>query len=113
MDVTDVVDVRGLDLLNADSDFGTVRTLFETSAPSALSKGKGAAEGTKDWVESDVDNGADDLRDLAGSADRNGTGGSNGVGGGSGIAAWPPCSTAHSSPRVSTARGLMRAGMKT
>ncbi|EOA80962.1 Thioredoxin-like protein 1 [Exserohilum turcicum] len=54
-DVTDVVDVRGLDLLNADSDFGTVRTLLETSAPSSLSKGK-AAQGKKDWVESDVDN---------------------------------------------------------
>ncbi|KNG49037.1 thioredoxin-like protein [Stemphylium lycopersici] len=54
-DVTDSVDPRGLDLLNADSDFGTVKTLFETSQPSSLSKGK-AAEGTKDWVESDVDN---------------------------------------------------------
>lgn len=50
-----MVDVRGLDLLNADSDFGTVRTLLETSAPSSLSKGK-AAQGKKDWVESDVDN---------------------------------------------------------
>ena len=53
--MTDSVDPRGLDLLNADSDFGTVKTLFETSQPSSLSKGK-AAEGTKDWVESDVDN---------------------------------------------------------
>ncbi|KAH6866996.1 uncharacterized protein J4E88_006727 [Alternaria novae-zelandiae] len=58
-DVTDSVDPRGLDLLNADSDFGTVKTLFETSQPSSLNKGKGAAtgsEGKKDWVESDVDN---------------------------------------------------------
>ncbi|KAH7560181.1 PITH domain-containing protein [Bipolaris maydis] len=58
-DVTESVDVRGLDLLNADSDFGTVRTLFETSPPSSLNKGKGTAastEGSKDWVESDVDN---------------------------------------------------------
>ncbi|KAF2134315.1 DUF1000-domain-containing protein [Dothidotthia symphoricarpi CBS 119687] len=58
-DVTDQVDVRGLDLLNADSDFGGVRTLFETSQPSSLSKGKRAASGSdssKDWVESDVDN---------------------------------------------------------
>lgn len=47
--------MRGLDLLNADSDFGGVRTLFETSKPSSLSKGKGSAD-TKDWVESDVDN---------------------------------------------------------
>ncbi|KAJ8108118.1 hypothetical protein OPT61_g8394 [Boeremia exigua] len=54
-DVTESVDVRGLDLLNADSDFGSVRTLFDTSKPSSLSKGKGSAD-TKDWVESDVDN---------------------------------------------------------
>ena len=59
-DVTDQVDVRGLDLLNADSDVGSVRTLFETTAPSALAsgKGKGAATGSeakKDWIESDVD----------------------------------------------------------
>lgn len=58
-DVTDSVDVRGLDLLNADSDFGGVRTLFETSQPSSLKKGKAAAKGSeanKDWIESDVDN---------------------------------------------------------
>jgi hypothetical protein len=58
-DVTEHVDVRGLDLLNADSEFGTVRTLFETSQPKSLNKGKGAATGSedsKDWVESDVDN---------------------------------------------------------
>jgi hypothetical protein len=60
-DVTaEVVDVRGLDLLNSDSDFGGVRTLFETTQPSALAKGKGkgastGSEGKKDWVESDVD----------------------------------------------------------
>jgi hypothetical protein len=57
--VTEQVDPRGLDLLNADSDFGTVKTLFETSQPSTLNKGKGAATGSednKDWVESDVDN---------------------------------------------------------
>jgi hypothetical protein len=58
-DVTEQVDVRGLDLLNADSDFGSVRTLFESSQPKSLNKGKGAATGSdasKDWVESDVDN---------------------------------------------------------
>lgn len=54
-DVTDQVDVRGLDLLNADSDFGGVRTLFETSKPTSLSKGKSSTD-TKDWIESDVDN---------------------------------------------------------
>ncbi|KAH6629827.1 PITH domain-containing protein [Boeremia exigua] len=54
-DVTESVDVRGLDLLNADSDFAGVRTLFENTKPSSLSKGKASAD-TKDWVESDVDN---------------------------------------------------------
>ena len=58
--VTDQVDVRGLDLLNADSSFGSARTLFDPSKPSALasSKGKGSARGgeePKDWVESDTD----------------------------------------------------------
>ncbi|PSN65661.1 DUF1000-domain-containing protein [Corynespora cassiicola Philippines] len=59
-DVTDQVDVRGLDLLNSDSDFGGVRTLFDTTQPSALASGKGKSAATdsqskKDWVESDVD----------------------------------------------------------
>ena len=57
-DVTDQVDLRGLDLLNSDSEFGGVRTLFDTSAPSSLGKGKGASTGKSsqpDWVESDVD----------------------------------------------------------
>jgi hypothetical protein len=58
-DCTDQVDVRGLDLLNADSEFGGVRTLFEAAQPKSLAKGKGAASGaeaSKDWIESDVDN---------------------------------------------------------
>jgi hypothetical protein len=63
-DVTSEVDIKGLDLLNADSDFGGVRTLFDASQPSAAAagaggKGKGKAteddKGTKDWVESDTD----------------------------------------------------------
>ncbi|KAL8641569.1 MAG: hypothetical protein Q9228_001644 [Teloschistes exilis] len=59
-DVTDQVDVRGLDLLNSDSDFGNARTLFDTSKPSALVDRKGKAISTedkvkKDWVESDTD----------------------------------------------------------
>lgn len=44
--------------MNSDSDFGNVRTLFETTAPSSIGKGKGAASDSdtkKDWVESDVD----------------------------------------------------------
>ena len=58
--VTDQVDVRGLDLLNADSNFGSARTLFDVSKPSALqtSKEKGyAGDGVEihDWAESDTD----------------------------------------------------------
>ena len=59
-DVTSDVDVRGLDLLNANSDYGAARVLFNGGKPSALdSKGKksqkdGDEEG-KDWVESDTD----------------------------------------------------------
>ena len=58
-DVTDQVDVRGLDLLNSNSDYGNARTLFESSKPSALGNGKGKGksetEEKKDWVESDTD----------------------------------------------------------
>ncbi|MCJ1319195.1 hypothetical protein MMC15_004530 [Xylographa vitiligo] len=59
-DVTDQVDVRGLDLLNADSGFGTARTLFDGAKPSALEAGKGKTksedkESGKDWVETDTD----------------------------------------------------------
>ena len=51
-DVTDQVDVRGLDLLNHDSGFGNGRTLFDTEKPSQL---EGSSKGEKDWVESDTD----------------------------------------------------------
>lgn len=59
-DVTDQVDVRGLDLLNSDSNFGDARTLFNTTKPSALASGKGKEDSgesqlKKDWVESDTD----------------------------------------------------------
>jgi hypothetical protein len=61
-DVTDQVDVRGLDLLNADSEFGDARILFDSSKPSGTAsaedgKGKGKAgdESKPDWVESDTD----------------------------------------------------------
>lgn len=58
-DVTDQVDVGGVDLLNSDSDYGTARTLFESSKPSSLDSGKGKSasigESAKDWVESDTD----------------------------------------------------------
>jgi len=55
-DVTDQIDVKGLEIMNADDGFGTVRTLIESSKPSALdAKGKEAENGAKDWVESDTD----------------------------------------------------------
>lgn len=59
-DVTDQVDVRGLDLLNSDSNLGDARTLFSGSKPSALASGKAKADShgsarQKDWVESDTD----------------------------------------------------------
>ena len=57
-DVTDQIDIKGLDLLNIDSEFGDSRTLFHGSRPSALAgKGKGKDNGKreKDWVESDTD----------------------------------------------------------
>ena len=52
--VTDQVDVKGLELLNADSGFGSVRVLVDDSKPSGLQKGKAVAD-KKDWVESDTD----------------------------------------------------------
>ena len=59
-DVTEEVELKGLDLLNSDSDFGNARTLFDGSKPSALEDGKGKtkakdAESKKDWVETDTD----------------------------------------------------------
>ena len=54
-DVSDQVDVKGLELLNADSEFGGVRVLFDTSKPSGLQTGKVAEKPEKDWVESDTD----------------------------------------------------------
>ncbi|KAI1420693.1 thioredoxin [Xylaria sp. FL1777] len=52
-DISDAVDVRGLELLNADTDF-SVRTLFNKSKPSSLDKGPNTSD-EKDWVESDTD----------------------------------------------------------
>ncbi len=39
-DVTDQVDIKGLELLNFDGAFGTVRTLFDGKKPSGLRSGK-------------------------------------------------------------------------
>ncbi|KAK4144917.1 PITH domain-containing protein [Dichotomopilus funicola] len=52
-DVTDQIEVRHCELLNVDPDVGSVRVLFDTAKPSALSGGKSTA--AKDWVESDTD----------------------------------------------------------
>ncbi|KAI9763757.1 MAG: hypothetical protein M1835_007739 [Candelina submexicana] len=61
-DVTDSVDIKGLDLLNSDSEFGNARTLFDSAKPSAFEPGKGkkkegsgSAEKQTDWIESDTD----------------------------------------------------------
>lgn len=58
-DVTDQVDVRGLDVLNSDGAFGGPRGLFGGGKPSGLAKGKGkgkeAGAAGKDWMESDTD----------------------------------------------------------
>ncbi|KAI9889826.1 MAG: hypothetical protein M1814_004928 [Vezdaea aestivalis] len=64
-DITDEIEIRGLDLLNADSEYAPARMLFNATKPSGRKsleetegKGKGAAsEGspTPDWIESDTD----------------------------------------------------------
>ena len=54
-DITDQVDLKGLDLLNLDSEFGSARSLFASSKPSALNNGKGKESAAADWVESDTD----------------------------------------------------------
>lgn len=55
-DVTEDIDIKGLDLLNADGEFGGTRTLFSGDRPSALGKaGAGGDKSKKDWVESDTD----------------------------------------------------------
>ena len=59
-DVSDQIDIRGLDLLNGDSNFGNVRTLFESKKPSALKRAatrgsKDQDSKAKDWVVSDTD----------------------------------------------------------
>ncbi|KAI5466817.1 PITH domain-containing protein [Mariannaea sp. PMI_226] len=52
-DITDQIELRGCELLNADEDAGPVKVLFETGKPSALQdKGKST---TKDWVQSGAD----------------------------------------------------------
>ncbi|KAM0437705.1 hypothetical protein ACHAPT_002070 [Fusarium lateritium] len=52
IDITDQIEVRDLEVLNADEESGGVRVLFEGSKPSGLSNGKGTA---KDFVQSGAD----------------------------------------------------------
>ena len=55
-DITDQYEPKGLELLNRDSEFGTAKTLFDSSKPASLNNnGKGKAGGAPDWVESDTD----------------------------------------------------------
>ncbi|KAI0003188.1 DUF1000-domain-containing protein [Xylariaceae sp. FL0662B] len=55
-DISDSIDVRGLELLNADDTHFSVRTLFNKSKPAPLNGGKEKSTGDeKDWVESDTD----------------------------------------------------------
>src|SRR5277367_2666832 len=59
-DITEQVDIKGLDLLNYASDFGNARTLFEPIKPSGLSSAKeegneAVESANREWVESDVD----------------------------------------------------------
>ncbi|KAK0392493.1 hypothetical protein NLU13_1988 [Sarocladium strictum] len=51
-DITDEVEIRNCELLNADEDAGPVKVLFESSKPSALDK---SAEQKKDYVQSGAD----------------------------------------------------------
>ncbi|KAK8125776.1 thioredoxin [Apiospora kogelbergensis] len=51
-DISDVIDVKGLELLNADDTEFSVRTLFNRPKPSGLDKSDSEQ---KDWVESDTD----------------------------------------------------------
>lgn len=51
-DITDQIEPKGSELLNADDDAGPVKVLFESTKPSALDKGKGSS---KDWVQSGSD----------------------------------------------------------
>ncbi|KAF7520549.1 hypothetical protein G7054_g12725 [Neopestalotiopsis clavispora] len=51
-DISDIIDIRGLELLNADSNEFSVRTLFNKPKPSSL---ENSSSESKDWVESDTD----------------------------------------------------------
>ncbi|KAM0246304.1 hypothetical protein ACHAP5_004777 [Fusarium lateritium] len=51
-DITDQIELRDLEVLNADEEAGTVRILFDGAKPSGLGNGKGTS---KDYVQSGAD----------------------------------------------------------
>ncbi|KJZ77846.1 hypothetical protein HIM_02483 [Hirsutella minnesotensis 3608] len=51
-DITDQIEIRNCELLNADDDAGPVKVLFESTKPTALNNEKSSA---KDWVQSGAD----------------------------------------------------------
>jgi thioredoxin len=51
-DITDQIEIRNCELLNAAEDAGPVKVLFANSKPSALGEAKASS---KDWVESGAD----------------------------------------------------------
>lgn len=58
-DVTDQVDIKGLDLMNAELEYGSARILFDNTPPSrransSKGKAKDSSDGP-DWIESDTD----------------------------------------------------------
>ena len=55
VDVTGEIEIKGLDMLNSDSQFGAVRDLFAAGKPSSLTTGKRPADSKSDWVETDTD----------------------------------------------------------
>ncbi|KAK2877068.1 hypothetical protein FQN49_001452 [Arthroderma sp. PD_2] len=60
-DITDEVEVKGIDMLNRDDEAGLGRCLFDTQVPRTIAaantadKGKAKEEIKPDWVESDTD----------------------------------------------------------
>ena len=63
-DVTDQVDLKGLELLNCDAALGSVRTLFEAQKPSALDAGKGKGEHISTFVDMALTNSSCSQRRL-------------------------------------------------
>lgn len=55
-EVTESVDVQGLDFLNLEGDAGDKKAIFDPSKPSGLdAKGKKTEGSRKDWIQSDTD----------------------------------------------------------